>query len=93
MNEDRQKLNDEAKRLIGRVRELLHEANPGPWNSSDSGHITDSDGFVVAHLTARRGSTRWEHRANPNAELIAESEQLLRELASILELYLTTVEG
>lgn len=80
-------LEKQARELIARVRELLAQANPGPWNSSDSGHITDREGYVIAHLTARRGANRWETKDNPNAELIAESEHLLRELAVVLQCY------
>ena len=92
MKRNEAELHREAKRLIARVRELLEGANPGPWSSSDSGHVTDCEGYVIAHLTARRGASRWETRDNPNAELIAESEHLLRELTELLDEYQGLVE-
>lgn len=93
MKRSEAELHRETKRLVERVRQLLDGANPGPWNSSDSGHVTDCDGYVIAHLTARRGANRWETSDNPNAELIAESEHLLRELTSLLDEYRRRVVG
>jgi hypothetical protein len=70
--------------LIDRTQRVLARANPGPWQASDSGFVSDADGFVVCHLTARRGAQRWDWERNPNTPLIAEARVLLPEMSDVL---------
>lgn len=78
------KLHIKIQGLVDRTHHLISRANPGPWEASDSGFISDSEGFVVCHLTARRGAKRWDWEKNPNAPLIAEARVLLPEMSALL---------
>ncbi len=79
-----EKLRIKIRGLVDRTQSLINRANPGPWEASDSGFVSDSDGFVVCHLTARRGAKRWDWEKNPNAPLIAEARALLPEMSGLL---------
>ena len=79
-----EKLRIKIQGLVDRTQCLISRANPGPWQASDSGFVSDSEGFVVCHLTARRGAKRWDWEKNPNAPLIAEARALLPEMSALL---------
>lgn len=71
--------------VIQRARAVSARSSPPPWDASDSGYVSDSDGFVVCHLTARRGAQRWDWEKNPNATFIAQARELVPEMSSLLE--------
>lgn len=74
-----------ARGALERARRITHRSSPAPWDASDSGYVSDKDGFVVCHLTARRGAARWDWERNPNAAFIAEARELVPELAALLQ--------
>ncbi len=78
-------LSRRAAVLVGRARSLLDKASPGPWEVNDSGYVSDREGFVVAHVTARRGAKLWQQKINPNAEFVTEAHELLEELSDVLQ--------
>lgn len=74
-----------VKLALEQAEKITRRTSPGPWEASDSGHISDREGFVVCHLTARRGALRWDWERNPNAAFIAQSRQLIPQLTELLK--------
>ena len=85
-------LKERVEAVLAKAKAVSAKASPAPWEASDTGYVSDSDGFVVCHLTARRGAKRWDWEKNPNAAFIAESRALLPEVSSLLEELLKELE-
>lgn len=77
---------------IERSQQLTKWSHPGPWVPSDSGFVSDAEGYVVCHMTARRGAKQWDWEKNPNTDLIAEARNLVPEMSALLVELLSLVE-